>query len=77
MPLQAHWLQATIVGRSLRDAEDGPPAPAPAPGPGPTPPPALPPGYFEHMHDAENYMANQQALSGHDGPQPYLNPWYS
>ena len=36
-----------------------------------------PPGYFEHMHDAENYMANQQALSGHDGPQPYLNPWYS
>ena len=61
----------------LRDAEDGPPAPAPAPGPGPTPPPALPPGYFEHMHDAENYMANQQALSGHDGPQPYLNPWYS
>jgi hypothetical protein len=49
----------------------------PARGPGPTPPPALPPGYFEHMHDAENYMANQQALSGHDGPQPYLNPWYS
>ena len=62
----------------LRDEESpSPPSPKPpAPGPGTQQPPPLPPGYFEHLHDAESFSANSKAL-GESVPQPFLNPWYS
>jgi hypothetical protein len=62
----------------VRDAEaTPPPSPTPpAPGPGTQQPPPLPPGYFEHLHDAESFSANSKAL-GESVPQPFLNPWYS
>ena len=62
----------------LRDEETTPPpSPTPpAPGPGTQQPPPLPPGYFEHLHDAESFSANSKAL-GESVPQPFLNPWYS
>jgi hypothetical protein len=60
----------------LKDAESGPPPPTPPPPPTNHEPPPLPPGYFEHLHDAESYQANSQAL-GERMPEPFLNPWYS
>jgi hypothetical protein len=60
----------------LKDAESGPPPPTPPPPPTNHEPPPLPPGYFEHLHDAESYQANSQAL-GERMSEPFLNPWYS